>query len=135
VVSVIAQGGLVGRMARWIGERKTALAGAALLAAGMAGMALAPTLPLMLAALAVTAFGQGTSSPSVSSLISRQGGPGDQGRLLGVNQSLSALGRVLGPVGGGVALAHVGLAAPFLAAATVAIGAAAVLAALAGALA
>jgi MFS family permease len=70
----------------------------------MAALALAPSIPLLAAALAVLALGQGTASPSVSTLISRQGGPGEQGRLLGVNQSLSALGRVVGPVWGGVAL-------------------------------
>lgn len=132
IVSVIAQGGVVGRLAKRIGERNTALVGGVLLAAGLAGVAAAPTVPLMMAALAVLAFGQGTTSPAVSSLVSRQGSAADQGRLLGVNQSLSALGRVIGPVCGGIALAHVGLAAPFAVAAVLAMAGAGVLATLAG---
>ena len=114
LVSAIAQGALVGRMVKRAGEMRTALLGIALIVAGAAATALAPQPGLLLAALALLALGQGMASPSMSSLISHQGGPGEQGRLLGVYQSLSALGRVAGPVLGGVALAHVGLAAPFL---------------------
>jgi MFS family permease len=129
VVSVIAQGGIVGRLAPRIGAGRTAVAGIALIGVGLTGIALAPSVALLLPALAVLALGHGTASPSLSTLISHQGGPGDQGRLLGVNQSLSALGRVVGPVWGGLALAHVGLGAPFLSGAAIAAAAAMVLAA------
>ncbi|HSU15977.1 MFS transporter [Longimicrobium sp.] len=132
VVSVIAQGALVGRMVKRAGERRTALLGMALIAAGLAAAALATSMALLLAGVGVLALGQGMASPSVSSLISHQGGAGEQGRLLGVYQSLSALGRVAGPVIGGVALQHVGLSAPFLAASGIAAAAAVVLALLAG---
>ena len=132
LVSAIAQGALVGRMVKRAGEMRTALLGIALIVAGAAATALAPQPGLLLAALALLALGQGMASPSMSSLISHQGGPGEQGRLLGVYQSLSALGRVAGPVLGGVALAHVGLAAPFLGVSGVAAAAAVVLVALAG---
>jgi MFS family permease len=129
VVSVIAQGGIVGRLAPRIGAGRTAVAGIALIGVGLAGLALAPSVALLLPALAVLALGHGTASPSLSTLISHHGGPGDQGRLLGMNQSLSALGRVVGPVWGGVALAHVGPGAPFLSGAVIAAAAAMVLAA------
>jgi multidrug resistance protein len=120
VVSVIAQGGIVGRLAGRIGAGRTAAAGIGLIALGLVGIAIAPSVPLLLPALALLALGQGTASPSLSTLISHQGGPGEQGRLLGVNQSLSALGRVVGPVWGGLALAHLGLGAPFLSGAALA---------------
>ncbi|HEU4454918.1 MAG TPA: MFS transporter [Longimicrobium sp.] len=123
VVGVVAQGFAVGRLVKRLGERRAALLGLALLATGLAALALAPTLPLLAAAVALVALGHGISVPSVSSLISRQGGAGEQGRILGVSQSLSALGRVIGPVAGGVALAHVGTAAPFLSGAVLAAGA------------
>jgi MFS family permease len=104
----------------------------ALVAAGLAAAALAPTMALLLAGVGALAFGQGMASPSMSSLISHEGGAGEQGRVLGVYQSLSALGRVAGPVIGGVALQHIGLPAPFLAAALIAFAGALVLAAMAG---
>jgi MFS family permease len=134
VVSAIAQGGVVGRLVRRVGERRTALAGLGSVAAGLALAALAPSWTVLFAALGLIAFGQGVASPTVSSLISHQGGAGEQGRVLGIYQSLSALGRAAGPVAGGVALAHVGLAAPFLSAAAMMVAAALVLAAIAGGL-
>jgi multidrug resistance protein len=130
LVGVVAQGGIVGRLAPRFGAGRTAVGGLLLIALGMAGLALAPSIPLLLVALALIALGHGTASPSLSTLVSHQGGPGEQGRLLGINQSLSALGRVLGPVWGGVALAHVGLGAPFLSGAALAVGAALLLAAM-----
>jgi multidrug resistance protein len=132
LISTIAQGALVGRVVRRAGELRTGMLGMALVTAGLAALALAPTMALLLGAVAILALGQGMASPSVSSLISHQGGPREQGRLLGIFQSLSALGRVAGPVLGGVALAHVGLAAPFLTASGIAAVAGIVLAALAG---
>jgi DHA1 family tetracycline resistance protein-like MFS transporter len=132
VVSVIAQGGIVGRLAPRVGAGRTAAGGIGLIALGLMGIALAPSIPWLLLPLAVLALGHGTASPSLSTLISHAGGPGEQGRMLGVNQSLSALGRVLGPVWGGVALAHVGLGAPFLSGAAIAAGAAVLLGMVAG---
>lgn len=132
IVSALAQGGVVGPLVRRIGERRTALLGLGSVAAGLALTALAPSWPVLFAALGLLALGQGIASPTVSSLISRLGGPGEQGRVLGIYQSLSALGRAAGPVAGGVALAHVGLAAPFLTASIVTVAAALVLLAIAG---
>lgn len=132
VVGVIAQGGIVGRLVPRVGAGRAAVMGIALIALGLACIALAPTFPLLFPALAVLALGYGLASPSLATLISHQGGPGEQGRLLGVNQSLSALARVLGPLWGGVALAHVGLGAPFLSAAVVAMAAGVLLATVAG---
>jgi MFS transporter, DHA1 family, tetracycline resistance protein len=135
LVAAVAQGFLVARLVKRIGERRSALLGLGLLAAAMALVPLAPTLPFVGLALALWAIGQGAATPAVTAMISHQGGPAEQGRILAASQSLSALGRVLGPWWGGVALAHVGLGAPFLSAAALAAGAAAVLASLAGALA
>ncbi|HEX2204251.1 MAG TPA: MFS transporter, partial [Longimicrobium sp.] len=132
VVSVVAQGFAVGRAVRRFGERGAGLLGLWTMGAGLAGVALAPSLPLLLAALALLAMGQGMASPALSSLVSRQAGPAEQGRVLGVHQSLGALGRVVGPVSGGFALAHAGAAAPYLLGAALAAGALALLAGVAG---
>jgi DHA1 family tetracycline resistance protein-like MFS transporter len=130
LVAAVAQGLMVARLVRRIGERRSALLGLTLLAIAMAAVPLAPTLPLVGAALALWAIGQGAATPSVTAMVSHQGGPSEQGRILAASQSLSALGRVLGPWGGGVALAYVGLQAPYLAAAAIVLCALAMLATL-----
>jgi len=131
-VAVLVHGFAVGRLARALGERRMALVGALVLSAGLALLPLSPSLPVLGVALAAFAFGQGTVLPAVSALVSRGASPGDQGRLLGVSQSLSALARVAGPVGGGLVFAEVGIGAPYLLGAVLALAALAVLATLPG---
>ena len=133
IVAAAAQGLLVGPLVRRTGERKAALTGLVLIALSMLGVALAPSLPWVGAALALFAVGQGALVPAVSAMISHQGGPAEQGRLLGASQSLSALARVVGPAWAGLAFAHVGLASPYLSAAALALLAMAVLGASGGA--
>jgi hypothetical protein len=52
--------------------------------------------------------------PSLSSLISRSAGAGEQGEILGVSQSVGSLSRVLGPVAAGALFAGLGRNSPFL---------------------
>jgi MFS transporter, DHA1 family, tetracycline resistance protein len=129
VIAAAAQGLMVGPLVRRLGERRSALMGLGILAVAMAAIPAAPTLPLVVLALALWAVGHAAATPAISAMVSQQGGATDQGRLLAASQSLSALGRVLGPWWGGVALAHVGLAAPYLGAAAVSLLALAVIAA------
>lgn len=123
VLVTLVQGGLVGPLVRRLGERRLAAAGAVSLALGLLGIPLAPSIAGLAGALALLAFGQGTTVPAIASLISRAAPTGEQGRLLGVSQSLSALGRVLGPVWGGIAFGRIGIGAPYLTGAAVVAGA------------
>ena len=47
------------------------------------------------------AFGQGITSPSVSSLISKSTDATEQGAVLGVSQGMSSLARAVGPFAAG----------------------------------
>ena len=51
----------------------------------------------MLATLTLSVVGFAFLTPSVQALISRRSDPERQGEVLGVNQSFSALARILGP--------------------------------------
>lgn len=119
VVVTIVQGGLVGPLARRLGERRLALVGGVALAVGLAGIPLARSFFELAIVLAILALGQGLVVPALSTLISREGDSGEYGSLLGVSQSLSALGRVLGPVWGGIAFARIGHGAPYFSGALV----------------
>src|SRR5262249_57000262 len=54
-------------------------------------------LAVMMASLAVAVTGFAFLTPSVQSLVSRRSDPARQGEILGVNQSASAMARILGP--------------------------------------
>ncbi len=119
VVLTIVQGGLVGRMAQRFGEQRLVPFAILALAAGLALIPVVGTLAGLLVACSLLAIGQGFNTPSVSSLISRLSSADDQGGILGVSQSVSSLGRIIGPFVGGAAFDHFGPAAPFAGAAGV----------------
>ena len=98
VVLVLVQGGLIGRLTRKLGVRPVAQLGCLLLGASLVALPLVPSFALTLVALGVLAAGQGLTSPSLSTLISRLANADEQGSVLGVGQSLSALARAFAPM-------------------------------------
>jgi MFS family permease len=105
ITATIVQGGLIGRLQKRFGEVALARTGVVLL---LVSLALFPTLvgalskPLFYLAAVMLATGSALLSPSAQALVSRAAGAEEQGETLGLNQSLSAHGRVFGPAAAGV---------------------------------
>jgi len=114
IIAAVVQGGLIGRLARAVGERKLLYAGLALLSVGLAGIAVTHGLGVLLGACAIMSVGNSLAGPSISSLVSRRASASTQGGVLGVQQSVSAAARVVGPTCGGLLFQHVGSSWPFL---------------------
>ncbi len=114
IISAIIQGGLIRRLVPKYGETKLAVAGPALLGIGLLGLALAPNWPCVVAACLVLPLGFGLNNPSLFSLISRASPADQQGSYLGLNQSVSSLGRMVGPATAGFVFAHFGPESPFV---------------------
>lgn len=114
VIGIAVQGGLIGRLSARYGERPLLAAGYGCMASGMLLLAVTRPGAVWLAdgwgpiALGCLLLAVGTSlaNPSLSSLVSRSTSPDEQGRVLGVSQSLSALARALAPMLGGTLFAH-----------------------------
>jgi predicted MFS family arabinose efflux permease len=113
VVMIVVQGGLIGKLVRRFGEERLVPVGLVLTALGLLLLPLAPPTVPMVAVFTLMAIGQGISNPSLQALISRGTPESEQGFVLGTNQSLSALARVVGPIAGGALYAGVGPSAPF----------------------
>jgi MFS family permease len=62
------------------------------------------------------ALSLGMHNPSVLSLVSKNAGKGESGSVLGINQSFSALGRVLGPLWAGFFFDYIGPEFPLISA-------------------
>lgn len=115
VTAAVIQGALIGRLARRFGERRLVIGGGVLI-----------TLALLLIPIAggsggyvwfmgvgaVLAVGAGLTNPSLPSLLSQAVERHAYGGILGLGQSLSALGRVVGPSAAG-AIFEVHRALPF----------------------
>jgi multidrug resistance protein len=100
LVAAIVQGGLVGRLKKWIGEERMIPVGLGISALGMAGIALAHTPVTSAIALSVFGGGNGLIRPANASLISQRARVG-HGLAIGLLDSMDSMGRILGPVTGG----------------------------------
>ncbi len=122
IVSIVVQGGLIGRLVKRFGERRLVPAGLALISIGVALLPFAPRGAALMTAFGVMAVGQSLVTPSLQALISRSALASEQGSVLGSTQSFSALARATGPTLGGPLYAFVP-AAPFMTAAVLLAGA------------
>ncbi len=124
LVTAIVQGGLLGRLVRWLGEPGTARLGAALLAGGF--LLVAPsvkggeTTPTFFAALACLGAGFGMAGAAMTGLVSRRTTADRQGRMLGLTQSASAMARIVGPITAGAIMQAKSAEGAFLASAAMA---------------
>ena len=121
LMQALAQGYLVGKIVKRIGETKLLLWGIILFAIGLAPMANMPTPSTLLLALALLSLGYGFASPTIASLISKRTERALEGEALGINQSASSMARILGPVAGGLAYGTLGTSAPYVGGAAVAL--------------
>ena len=108
------QGVLIGPLTRWFGEAWLLSIGLVILAIGTALTYGVFSIPLMAVSILCTAGGFGMVNPSINSLISRAADPGRQGLTMGANQSMAALGRVAGPIFGGLLFDEVGITLPYV---------------------
>lgn len=96
-LGAILQGGLIGRLVKWMGERKLVWTGFGASAIGYAVLAWTHTLGQLLGASTVNAY-SGVLRPSVTSLITQQAGKREQGVVLGLTQSITSISQVVAPV-------------------------------------
>ena len=101
IISVILQGGLIGRLVKMFGETALARTGLLLLALALFALPLVPTIPMLLLVSAALAIANGLVIPTLNGLASQMIDRGWQGRALGLMQSAGSLGRLVGPLLGG----------------------------------
>ncbi|MSR56396.1 MAG: MFS transporter [Planctomycetaceae bacterium] len=118
ILSLI-QGLLVRRLVPKLGERFMSIAGTLLMTAGLALIGVtagADSTVMLYAVLPLCVIGFSSLNPSLQSLLSRHTAATQQGGVLGLGQSMSALARILGPVSG-LKLNEIDIAWPYWAAA------------------
>lgn len=128
VVIVVTQGMLIRPLRARHSERTLARTGLVGVAVGLLALALANGLIALLVATGILALFQGILQPNLTSTLSQAAAPDEVGRVIGAGQSVSALGRVLGPLLAGATFSAWHISAPFLLAAVMTVGALAILA-------
>ena len=98
VVIALTQGLAVKKLARRLSESRLLVVGATAMIFGLGLIPLATTTPVIYGLAGLVCFGYGLVSPSLSSLTSKLAPEAVRGELLGIGQSMSALGRIIGPL-------------------------------------
>ena len=118
VISVLTRALLLGRVIDLFGEARLARIGLVLMAAGLATLPLAPTLPALALAVALMPLGTAFTFPCVTALLSRVIGSHERGLYMGVQQTYGGLARVILPLVFGIAFDRLGHSVPFWISAT-----------------
>jgi DHA1 family tetracycline resistance protein-like MFS transporter len=117
----VLQGGVVHPVVARYGELATVQGGLVINAVGFVCLAAADSWWLLAPALALLTAGHGLLTPPLTSLVAGRAPRERRGSILGVQQSASALARVLGPVLGGFLFGEFGPSSPYLAGALLAV--------------
>lgn len=114
LTSAIVQGTLIGTINKYLTRKNIFIISSFLISLNLA---LIPYAGNFLG-LAIVGFflsiGTGLFQPTILSLISEVASEQEQGMTLGINQSMSAFARMLGPLWGGFAFEYLGYPFPFL---------------------
>lgn len=113
-IMVLTQGVLIRRFMPLWGERRLLLSGLLMAGLGLATIGWSSAhIWLLAGAVTLLGIGVGLANPSTTGSISLLAGGEEQGTAMGVNQSLAALGRIMGPALGGWFYRDMGYSTPF----------------------
>ena len=107
------QGSLIGPLTSRFGSLHLLRNGLVFVSIGLLFLGAAVIWPTMIVALLFMVVGAGISNPSLTALVADSAHEDRRGEALGIQQSASALARVIGPPLAGLAFDHVGIGAPF----------------------
>ena len=113
------QGGLIGRLAKLVGEKALIVIGAMSFTLAFLAVPSVHRVPLLYVVAMFVAIGQGLSYPSLTSLVSKAAPSGERGSILGLATSVGSLARFLGPVATGFLYDFAGVRGAFYGAAAI----------------
>ncbi len=110
-LGILLQGGLIGRLVKRYGDAALVHAGFVAALVGYAALGAVGSVAALFAVATVASFGQGTLRPALTSLISQTADAHEQGKVLGLAQSLGSVAAIFAPALGGLLLTYHALAA------------------------
>lgn len=110
-VGAALQGGVIGRLVKWLSEERLSRIGFASMALGYSFLGAAHDLPFLLGLILFASFGSAVTRPCLTTLLTKTVGRDEQGAALGVSQSLASVSQIAGPLTAGWLIEHQHLAA------------------------
>lgn len=114
IMGIIIQGFFIKHLTKRFSEKNLFIFSMLFLSLGLLLIPFGLTFTQQIIILVIMSFGTSIIQPIAFSLISKKSPIDQQGSILGVNQSLASLGRVLGPIWGGFAYQFFGFEFPFI---------------------
>jgi multidrug resistance protein len=105
-IGIIMQGGLVGRLVRWAGEKKLVEIGFLTSLLGYAAIGFTNTVGQLLWVMSLASIGGAGLRPALTSMITQKAGRREQGVIIGLTQSLTSVAQITAPVVGGLLIDH-----------------------------
>ncbi len=114
IVGAIIQGGLIKRLSQKFKDENLVLAGIFFMMIGLLGLPYGGSFLGVAFIGGLLAIGTGILQPTILGMVSMHAKSESQGSILGLNQSVASMARVLGPLWGGFAFEYLGYQFPFL---------------------
>lgn len=114
IVGALIQGGIIKLLLKYFTDQALLIVGVFFMMIGLTGLPYGINFLGIAIIGGVLSIGTGILQPIILGLISKFTDEKNQGRILGLNQSISAFARVLGPLWGGFAFHYIGYQFPFL---------------------
>ena len=112
-VSLVMRSLVLGPAVNHFGEVRLLRIGALTIAFGMVALPLAGSIWQLALAAAFVPIGTAFLFPTGTSLLSKRAAKGETGAVLGVQQSVGGVARMLGPLWAGFVFQHLGIRSPF----------------------
>lgn len=113
LLTAAVHGTLIGPLTARFGSPRLLRSGLVAIALGLLLMSSAITWPILLGSLALLVLGSGLVNPSLTALVTNSADDDRRGEVLGVQQSVNSLARVVGPPLAGIAFDVVGVGSQF----------------------
>ncbi|HVF09774.1 MAG TPA: MFS transporter, partial [Abditibacteriaceae bacterium] len=115
VLALVVQGGLIGPLKKRFGDVNLIIMGTLMMAVALALIPMPHHFLWQFPVAALIAVGNGISAPVLAALVSLLSPEAERGEIIGVFQSTQSLGRMIGPVIGGVLFDGISRSAPYFA--------------------
>jgi DHA1 family tetracycline resistance protein-like MFS transporter len=112
ILSVIVQGGLVGKISERFRDDLLIFFSVGLMALSLLGWGVAPSVPVLLVIMVPIAFSGGILNTIVTSALTKTVQPHEVGGILGLSASIESSTRVIAPTAAGILLDQLGTWSP-----------------------
>jgi MFS family permease len=106
LLGIILQGGLIGRLVRWLGDWKLVRYSFFFATIGFFWLGWTYSVGMLHVVAAVIAFSTGALRPALTSLITQAANRNEQGSVLGLTQSLQSIASIVAPFFAGLLIEH-----------------------------